>query len=386
MLDARTLIFAVSITLITTFITVFISGIINRNIAGVREWMSGYGLLAFGLLLQGSQGLIHPLASVFIANIIIPCGFAMIWLGLRRYKGKTTPRYSVVLGSIAVFMIAMHALSGVDESGFVIRTIFMSSVCAIINLLSARTLLKSDKSSTPGEHFTGVILTCMAIALIIRAVTTYNLPDSMILTTSNTHNYFTYMMAMIFNILFSFGLVIMPSERLQNRLSHLADTDFLTGIMSRRAFANYANRAIGRQKDNGQELALILFDIDDFKSINDKYGHSAGDAVLQDICQKIKIIIRGSDFFGRIGGEEFAILLTDASLATAKTIAERIRQAIQDSATAYDNRQINSTISLGLTKIDPQTESFEEAYKSVDYYLYQAKNEGKNRIVCAMAG
>ena len=385
MFDSRTLIIAVSISLVSTLITVFISGIINRNIAGVRDWMSGYVLLALGLLLQGGQGLINPLFSVFLANIIIPSGFAMIWLGILRYKGRVIPHYWHIVGGIVLFMLIMHSVTGLGPEGFAMRTIFMSGVCGLINLLSAIGLLKTGKAPTAAERFTGIILLVMSIALFIRALTVSSLPESLILTDSNPHNYFTYTMAMVFNILFSFGLIIMPSERLQSRLSHLADTDFLTGILSRRAFATYANRLIGRNKHKQQNLSLLLFDIDDFKQVNDQYGHSAGDQVLQTICQKIKDVIRPTDLFGRIGGEEFAILFTDASLDTSKMIAERIRRLIQETHTAYENISINTTISLGLIAIPPETSSFECIYKQADQYLYAAKNEGKNRVAYALA-
>ncbi|MCB8877123.1 sensor domain-containing diguanylate cyclase [Acidisoma silvae] len=179
-------------------------------------------------------------------------------------------------------------------------------------------------------------------------------------------------------------------ERLEEELRHKADTDVLTGLANRRRFFDVANAAVQRAyagKGADGRLALLLLDIDHFKSINDQHGHAAGDAVLRDLAPRCQAILRmrSRDMIARIGGEEFAVLLPGASAEEAKTVAERLRAAISAEPTTSGETPISITISLGGAAFQAEDQasprSLEALLKLADDRLYRAKRDGRDRAV-----
>lgn len=169
-------------------------------------------------------------------------------------------------------------------------------------------------------------------------------------------------------------------DELELRL--LATTDSLTGAMSRRAFLAEARRDVARAERERDELSCILIDLDHFKSINDTYGHGVGDLVLQRVVAKVKSELRPSDYIGRLGGEEFAVMLPGASQDLALDVAERIRSAVAAMAIQVSAGEIGVTVSVGLATRTPAEKSIELLLENADAALYEAKSGGRNRTVC----
>ncbi|WP_417529731.1 diguanylate cyclase [Marinobacter lipolyticus] len=164
---------------------------------------------------------------------------------------------------------------------------------------------------------------------------------------------------------------------LNSQLKELASTDHLTGIANRRQFHEAGERELHRLKHDQGKAVLIALDLDYFKSINDQYGHEAGDNVLRQTLPPVKNNIRPSDLFARVGGEEFLIFLTDVEEATAVRIAERIREHIAATDMEVPSGTIRITASLGVAKWD-QTCDLKTLINRADIALYQAKREGRN--------
>jgi diguanylate cyclase (GGDEF)-like protein len=161
----------------------------------------------------------------------------------------------------------------------------------------------------------------------------------------------------------------------------VADTDSLTRLANRRAFLIRATTEFHRFRRYHNDFCVAMMDIDSFKSINDSYGHNTGDEVIIKITElAAKMLREGIDFFGRLGGEEFAILLPQTDLEGALSSAERIRQTIEAYEFIFENRSYNVTISLGVTQLDATDKSFSEALNRADRALYEAKNLGRNRV------
>jgi two-component system cell cycle response regulator len=167
------------------------------------------------------------------------------------------------------------------------------------------------------------------------------------------------------------------SFQLRKRLEYLAVTDGLTGLFNHRHSFERLEKEIHRSKRYGHPLSVIMMDIDDFKRVNDEYGHRAGDRVLQAMGQKIQSLIRASDIAGRYGGEEFMIVLPETVLENAVKAGEKIRTAI--SAKRLDGVQKPITVSLGVTQYK-EGESAEALVNRADALLYRAKMNGKNRV------
>ncbi|AUN33329.1 GGDEF domain-containing protein [Niveispirillum cyanobacteriorum] len=172
--------------------------------------------------------------------------------------------------------------------------------------------------------------------------------------------------------------------RLANReLAVLAQTDSLTGSLNRRTFFSLSEREIGRRRRTGCDIAVLVLDIDHFKKINDTYGHSAGDRVLAQFADQIGQTIRVQDVFARLGGEEFGLILPDASLNQAVETGERLRRIVEQTPIHTDAGPIKITVSMGAAMVKPGEGSVEPALQRADQALYRAKHCGRNRVVAA---
>ncbi len=174
-------------------------------------------------------------------------------------------------------------------------------------------------------------------------------------------------------------------SRVQNELHRLATQDLLTGISNRGEIMHFIESEAMRLKrrsaqDNAPMFSLIMGDIDKFKTINDTYGHAAGDEALKYVAAIMKKHLREYDRVGRYGGEEFMVLLPDTDFSRAAIIAERIRKAIEESTIVTENQSISLTISLGVATVMAEEDSFEAALKRVDEALYRAKEKGRNQV------
>lgn len=173
-------------------------------------------------------------------------------------------------------------------------------------------------------------------------------------------------------------------KALLKRLKQMATTDFLTGLHNRRYFMEHLEQELARlQRHNHSEAALLLLDIDHFKKINDRFGHAAGDVALKELARQITQRLRKTDLMGRIGGEEFAVLLPDTDLPTACELAEILREQIEEGEMELEeNKHCRMTISIGVTALRPNDPLAEDALQRADQAMYRAKQAGRNRVVC----
>ena len=160
----------------------------------------------------------------------------------------------------------------------------------------------------------------------------------------------------------------------------LATMDSLTGAKNRRNFFASGNQEIARSKRYKRPLSILMMDIDHFKIVNDDFGHAAGDAVLKNLVNACREMLREQDILGRLGGEEFGIILPEISINTAYSIAERLRLQLMKLETVSEDKIIRFTVSIGLGKCEKDTPTLEDALGQADRALYKAKQEGRNRV------
>lgn len=164
-------------------------------------------------------------------------------------------------------------------------------------------------------------------------------------------------------------------------LLRLADGDYLTGLANRRAFTDRGDRAIAHGRRHDRPASLLLIDVDHFKAINDAHGHPGGDTVLVELAETLRTMARASDIVGRIGGEEFAILLPETSPPQAAVIAERVRSSVASLRIPLDGEDVVPTISIGMAAVRfHQADPLAAAMKTADAMLYRAKEAGRNRV------
>ena len=171
-------------------------------------------------------------------------------------------------------------------------------------------------------------------------------------------------------------------KMLERELQRLATTDPLTGIANRRAFLEHAEHIFKSCQRYQTEMTLMMLDLDFFKSINDKYGHQCGDQALIHFAETVKVELRESDLFGRLGGEEFCVLLQQASRPEAMLVAERIRAHIQSMPlSTAAGEEFSLTVSIGIATYRPEDDRLGRLLERSDKALYQAKSHGRNQVI-----
>lgn len=174
------------------------------------------------------------------------------------------------------------------------------------------------------------------------------------------------------------------------RLQNLVYFDELTGLHNRRGFleaaqtifkaVSYGRTELERRVSFNIPFSVVFLDIDNFKSINDTYGHDVGDMVLKKVSESLKKHQRSSDVYGRLGGEEFVFALIGAETNAAKAVAEKLRKEIENMELETNGKKLNITVSLGIITYTDE-KSLEELIKKADKAMYEAKQQGKNRVV-----
>jgi diguanylate cyclase (GGDEF)-like protein len=188
---------------------------------------------------------------------------------------------------------------------------------------------------------------------------------------------------MFYIVCMSFLLVNMAKERAELHQRQNSLVDPLTGVANRRAFVERGEAALRRAQAEGRLTVLLMFDLDRFKSINDSFGHQGGDAVLSTFCDVATATLRPGDLFGRLGGEEFACLMTDTSLREATAIANRIREAFERKSIRIGSDRTNATVSVGVAMPNEANWRLDQLFTAADRALYRAKAKGRNCVEAA---
>ncbi len=177
----------------------------------------------------------------------------------------------------------------------------------------------------------------------------------------------------------SHAVIAIENARLFDSIQKMANTDPLTGILNRRRFYALAERNFSQMRAHNIPLSIVMLDIDDFKSFNDRFGHKTGDAVLILATNACKAALRADDIFGRLGGEEFAVVLPATKLDDALEIASRLREAIQNAK--LPEADIPAvTVSVGVTECDRNCKTVDDMLERADQAMYDSKESGRNRV------
>jgi len=177
---------------------------------------------------------------------------------------------------------------------------------------------------------------------------------------------------------------ITERKKAEEKLAQLASTDELTGLFNRRTFIEMTEYELKHSKRSGSPISLVMLDADKFKNINDTYGHAFGDEVLQVLASTVLSCVREVDILGRVGGEEFLLMLPDTPLEGAVGAAERIRAAIEQVELQHESGEtIRFTVSMGISVCNHGEESFDDLFNRADMAMYQAKQKGRNRVETA---
>ncbi|HZX29350.1 MAG TPA: GGDEF domain-containing protein [Telluria sp.] len=191
----------------------------------------------------------------------------------------------------------------------------------------------------------------------------------------------TYVTGYVVLVVNGFGFLLLCKEQDDHKLEQLATTDALTGLLNRRAFFVRTEQARMLAARQHQSLALMMFDLDHFKHLNDRFGHATGDEALCLFARTAQDVLREHDILGRIGGEEFALCMPNTTLDGALHAAERVRQTVAEAPLLTDGNQYRLTVSIGVVMVEPH-EPINAALARADHALYAAKSAGRNQVFC----
>lgn len=333
-------------------------------------------------VLIGLRGRIPDVLSIAVGNSCLIVGSVLKIVGfLKLGRGYKPWMRRLYLAATPVLIVAFN-LAAVWWPFENIRITTISVLLTMAWLLPLCRML-GDRQASTLQKVVAIAYVVALVLLIVRGYAGLTLGDEMTLLSQNTHNalFFggLYMIMLVGNM----GFILMSKEAADEQLMRAATYDELTGLLNRRTFAARAKETIALCTRKREPLAFIIMDIDRFKRINDAHGHLAGDRVLRSFAEAMARQLRPYDVFGRIGGEEFTVLLPGVDEAGALEVAQRMRAAAEDDLV---DKTVRYTVSIGLTALIPDGHvSLDALYKQGDAALYRAKESGRNRVEIAQA-
>jgi diguanylate cyclase (GGDEF)-like protein len=349
----------------------------QENIPALKWWGTAYLLgaasVAVWTLAAGAFG--EMLSLPLNAFGFAACG--MVWNGARVFHGRKPNRPGLVLGAIA-WIAAVMTLA---PEASALRMTIGAGIVAAYAALTARELW-SDRRRALQKRWPAIVVPVLhGFALMLPIL----LGD---LLQAHDAAFTGSMWVKLFAIelvLYAVGTVfvifMLVSDRAVTVHKTAASMDPLTGMFNRRGFAEACSRVIDREANAGRPVTVMIFDIDHFKSINDRFGHPAGDEILKLFAAVVVNGLRITDLSGRIGGEEFAALLP-CSLEEGVVVAERVREAFESSGIVDETGPVDTTVSIGVAGGPAGTE-LDVLLAAADTALYQAKRGGRNRVEAA---
>lgn len=354
----------------------------NAQIRAVAWWGGAHLLRAGSVVLFGMYGAVSEAISLDLANALLFLSFAVTWTGARVFDGrKPLPMY-LVAGPI-VWLVVCHLPS--VTGALDLRFLLASGIVTTYTWLTAYEFWRGRSEPLVSRWPAIFMLFAHGALFLLRTPLFAMLPWSPATSEVIGSVWLTVLSfeALLFTIAIAFILLAMAKERTEYRHRTAAMVDPLTGIANRRSFLADGIEMAKRNAASPCPAAVLLLDLDHFKSINDRFGHAVGDRVLQVFADTAKANIRSGDLLGRLGGEEFAAVLYNAGREKSVALAERIRSAFADAASEVDGYAVGATVSIGIVVNQDAPLDVPELLGQADHALYYAKERGRNRVEVA---
>ena len=353
----------------------------NSRVIAVAWWASAHLMRALSVTLYGFYGSVPDLISIDLANVLLFSAFGVTWNGARVFNGHKALPGSLIAGA-ALWLLASQ------WPGFEMSTEMRGQLSAMIIAtyawLTAYEFWRGRSEPLVSRwpaislFFThgALFLLRTPLTALVRGKEADSVLSSAWLSVLSLE-------AFLMTIATAFILLAMSKERTELRHKTAAMIDPLTGLLNRRAFVQDAEALLLQQVARDRPIGVLLVDLDSFKSINDRFGHPVGDKVLQVFAKTARGGLRQTDLVGRLGGEEFIVILADAGHDNAFLVADRLRNAFAVNAAVVDGQALHATMSIGVSVIVDPRQSLAELMKLADQALYLAKARGRNRVEVA---
>jgi diguanylate cyclase (GGDEF)-like protein len=353
----------------------------NTQIRAVCWWGFAHLIRAASIVLFGMYGTAPDLITIDLANAFLFTAFAVTWTGARVFDGRPVEPVYLVTG--AVIWLLVCRLPVLADS-IDMRALISSGIITTYTWLTAYEFWRGRNEQLVSRWPAIFMLFAHGALFLVRT------PLVALLPWSPTNNMFGSVWltvlsfeALLFTISIAFILLAMAKERSELRHRTAALVDPLTGIANRRAFLQDAMQLVKRHSGNPRPTAVLLIDLDHFKSINDRFGHALGDSVLVIFSESARKSVRSTDLIGRLGGEEFAAVLYDTSREKAVSVAERMRETFAQLAQDVNGRPVCATVSIGIANCEDPVLDVPALLAQADQALYYAKERGRNRVEVA---
>jgi len=359
----------------------FVFAVLQRSfpaeIKGLKEWASACFVMTAAALLFALRGSMPLVLTSYLANILLVGGVMLMYAGSREFAGLPRQHHILPLFLTALSFVLIWPTFVQDD--YRLRLLLITSANATLFGLCALVTWRIETKRFP-EWFTCVLFLFTASVSLARFLAALFQPLGNDPFNDVSFLQHVYMGSFSFSLVaLSVGFILMVNQRLRSMLEHVASHDDMTGARRRSAFLDLLERELKGAR-RGRYTSLLMIDIDDFKEINDRLGHIAGDKVIVDYAQKALRELRRADLFGRYGGEEFVVLLPDTSVEQACVIANRLRLATGKSPASG---LPDYTVSVGVATTSDSNESPMSLIARADEALYEAKRAGKDRIAIA---
>ena len=378
--DVRTVAVFVALTFFIQAMAIGAQAFLIRELKqylGVEAALLANLCVAVGLLLRMFAALLPEFLTTILSNMLLLVGPALFYVALSQFTGF---RYSrmLVVGVIATVLVFLAYFTYWDDD-IRNRMIAFSVGSVSMVFILIHQLWRIQKTALQfSARLMLVSFLIHGIFLVLRVISIFLAPpqETFNLTPAQSA---TYLLSFAISFFWTTGFVLMVSHRLRNDLMEIATIDVLTRIPNRRATQAFLEKELSRTQRHQGEFSILLIDIDDFKKVNDRWGHAVGDEVLVRTASLFQAMIRKQDLVGRWGGEEFLFIVPGPCDAGA--LAERIRSEIARTEYRQPNVVFHITVSIGVACAD-QTSLGDEILKKADDALYRSKST-KNAVSVA---
>jgi diguanylate cyclase (GGDEF)-like protein len=359
----------------------FVFWLKNRDAPWFSWWSGSLMLGAITSLLYMVRGPNPDFLPIGIGNAALIAGMACCWQGARAFD-RRRPLWSPVLLPPVLWFAACLSPTFMDNMNA--RVILSSVLVTPLLAMSAFEFWRGRAEALPSRWPVIVIFLSFALSFAIRIpfIDVLPFPFGALPVESGWLGAFNLVL-FGHTVLLSVLLVSMSKERLELDQRTKAQTDPLTGALNRRALMARGERLLVRHRHDRVPLCLLFLDLDHFKSLNDRFGHSGGDDVLMSFVELVNASIRPTDFLFRIGGEEFCCLLPNTATEQAHRVAERIRHQFETATVDVAGTPVKATVSLGIASTEAFGYDLDTLMRRADMAVYAAKRAGRNQVKVA---
>jgi diguanylate cyclase (GGDEF)-like protein len=373
-LDMPTLLFVAVCMAAVLGLFLIIAWLQERSVRALAWWGAAYLIGASSMAMWSAPAPLFNLpADLPAALIFVACG--MIWNGVRLFHGKAVLAVATFAGAAVWLLLCQLPSVGQGSNS---RIAIGAAVVAVYTFFIALELGRERRKSLYSR--TAALLVPLLHAAI------FLMPLSMKAFFPDTIGAEWLVVFALETMLYALGTAIIVLMMVKDYHLHIyrsaASTDHLTGLLNRRAFLENAHALCAAQAKRRGPVTLLMFDLDHFKSINDRFGHAVGDEVLREFARVARSSMRANDIIGRLGGEEFSAIVP-APVGIAEQIAERLRASFQDAGVAIGMNAIGATVSIGLASSSVPVIDIDALLARADAALYRAKHDGRNRMCTA---